>query len=74
VISTSYPLAGVSTGTDVRRVVDEISTVSGVGAVAVELGAQGAATMILKHKPDVELDRVALGAALQKAGGYSLGT
>lgn len=72
VISTSYTLAGVSTEADVRRVMDQVSTVAGVGAVAIELVPAGGATMFLKHQADVELDRSAVETALRSAGDYAV--
>lgn len=70
--STSFDLSGVTSGDDVREVTDEVSTVPGVGGVAIELTPGGAATMFVKHKVDVELDRTAINAAVQRAGRFTV--
>jgi hypothetical protein len=72
VVSTTFALSGLTDGDDVRAVTDIVSTVPGVGGVAIELVSAGRATMFLKHQADVELDRSAIETALRSAGDYAV--
>lgn len=70
--STLFDLSGVATSDDVRLVTDHVSAVPGVGGVAIELLSGSAATMFIKHKAEVELDRTAIAAAVEQAGDYGV--
>lgn len=71
-ISTIFIVSGMNTSADARAIQGRLYQVSDVGGVATEIIPGGDSRIIIKHKDDVQLDRAALQAALQKAGNYTL--
>ena len=70
--STIYTVTGMTCDSCARAIKDSVSTVDGVGGVAVEIIADGESRLIFKHKDDVVLDRSAIEAAVHRAGEYRL--
>ena len=70
--STIYMVSGMTCDHCARAIKDSVSTVAGVGGVAVEIVADGESRLIFKHKDDVELDRSEVEAAVHRAGDYRL--
>ncbi|MEE2031001.1 heavy-metal-associated domain-containing protein [Rhodococcus chondri] len=70
--STTYRVTGMTCDRCARVIKDHVGTVPGVGAVSVEIVADGESRLILKHKEDVELSRSDVKAAVRRAGDYRL--
>lgn len=70
--STTYLVTGMTCDRCARVIKDKVSTVPGVGAVAVEIVGDGESRLILKHKENVELDRADVEDAVHRAGDYRL--
>ncbi|KAA0917952.1 heavy-metal-associated domain-containing protein [Dietzia sp. ANT_WB102] len=70
--STIYLVSGMTCDRCARAIKDSVSTVTGVGGVAVEILPDGKSRLIFKHKDDVELDRSEVEAAVHRAGDYRL--
>jgi len=71
-ITTTYTVRGLSSSAGARAVKDQISWLPDVGGVAVELMPDQRSKLILKHKDDVEIDREAVVAAVERAGRFTV--
>lgn len=70
--STTFQMTGATTDDQFREIWVEVAKVRDIGAIAFELAADGTASMIIKHKVDVEPDWAAVAAAVRSAGDYDL--